>query len=222
MQNSDAGNFAFFFAVPVLYLFFDSLFIGCKPSLTIEIISTNSFFQETDYEWLTEQVVEVANKHCDGRIVSCLEGGYRIHGNVVSGFARSVAAHVRGLASPGKFSTTPERVAFDSKVDADVQAMRRAEKEKRQEMMQQIEMKELEELKLRMAEEAKKQLALLEAGEPAATSIPDAASSAPQDEVPATGRRGRGRRRGAKVDYVALAARMKAEKMLAEKRKRSE
>ena len=30
--------------------------------------------QETDYEWLTEQVVEVANVHCKGRIVSCLEG----------------------------------------------------------------------------------------------------------------------------------------------------
>ena len=51
-------------------------------------------------QWKDRKVVEVANKHCDGRIVSCLEGGYRIHGNVVSGFARSIAAHVRGLAAP--------------------------------------------------------------------------------------------------------------------------
>ena len=180
--------------------------------------------QETDYEWLTEQVVEVANKHCQGRIVSCLEGGYRIHGNIVSGFARSVAAHVRGLSAPGQISATPERLAFDAKIDADVQAWHQAEKEKRQKMMQQIEMKELEQLKLRMAEEAKKQLALLEAGEAGAAAAPsalDAASAAPvapKDPPSASGRRGGGRRRGGKVDYVALAAKMKAEKMLAEKR----
>ncbi len=182
--------------------------------------------QETDYEWLTEQVVEVANKHCQGRIVSCLEGGYRIHGNVVSGFARSVAAHVRGLSAPGQFSTTPERLAFDAKVDADVQAQRQAEKQKRQEMMQQIEMRELEQLKLRMAEEARKQLALLEGGAgaeagPSAAGVVLSAPPAPQDPPLASGRRG-GRRRGVKVDYVALAAKMKAEKMLAEKRKRVE
>ena len=185
--------------------------------------------QETDYEWLTEQVVEVANKHCQGRIVSCLEGGYRIHGNIVSAFARSVAAHVRGLAAPGQFRTTPQRSEFDAKVDAEVRALQLAEKQKRQEMLEQIEMKELEELKLRMAEEAKKQLAILEAGESeGATPSAPAAPAAQADPVPtssdssgASGRRG-SRRRGGKVDYVALAAKMKAEKMLAEKRKRGE
>lgn len=34
---------------------------------------------------------------CQGRIVSALEGGYRIHGENVSAFARSVAAHVCAL-----------------------------------------------------------------------------------------------------------------------------
>jgi hypothetical protein len=37
---------------------------------------------------------------CEGRVVSVLEGGYNINGGVVSAFARSVEAHVRGLAEP--------------------------------------------------------------------------------------------------------------------------
>lgn len=52
---------------------------------------------EEDYEWVTEQLVKVANSCCNGRIVSVLEGGYRIHGGIVSPFAKSVANHVRGL-----------------------------------------------------------------------------------------------------------------------------
>jgi len=56
---------------------------------------------EEDYEWLTEQLVKVANSCCNGRIVSVLEGGYRIHGGIVSPFARSVASHVRGLMEGG-------------------------------------------------------------------------------------------------------------------------
>ena len=52
---------------------------------------------EEDYEWVTEQLVKVANTCCNGRIISVLEGGYRIHGGIVSPFARSVASHVRGL-----------------------------------------------------------------------------------------------------------------------------
>lgn len=56
---------------------------------------------EEDYEWLTEQFVKVANTCCNGRIVSVLEGGYRVHGGIVSPFARSVASHVRGLVDGG-------------------------------------------------------------------------------------------------------------------------
>ena len=47
---------------------------------------------EADYAWVTQQLVKMAEKHCQGRIVSCLEGGY-----VLSPLARSVAAHVRVL-----------------------------------------------------------------------------------------------------------------------------
>jgi len=56
---------------------------------------------EEDYEWVTEQLVKVANKCCNGRIVSVLEGGYKIHGGIVSPFARSVASHVRALVEGG-------------------------------------------------------------------------------------------------------------------------
>ena len=41
--------------------------------------------------------MQVANRCCQGRIVSVLEGGYRIQGGLVSAFARSVAAHVDAL-----------------------------------------------------------------------------------------------------------------------------
>jgi len=56
---------------------------------------------EEDYEWLTEQLVKVANTCCNGRVVSALEGGYKIHGGIVSPFARSVASHVRALVDGG-------------------------------------------------------------------------------------------------------------------------
>lgn len=48
---------------------------------------------EADYEWITRQLMDVADQHAGGRIVSCLEGGYNL-----SALARSVAAHVRTLA----------------------------------------------------------------------------------------------------------------------------
>jgi len=48
---------------------------------------------EADYAWITERLVEVAGRHAEGRIVSCLEGGYHL-----GALARSVAAHLRALA----------------------------------------------------------------------------------------------------------------------------
>jgi acetoin utilization deacetylase AcuC-like enzyme len=48
---------------------------------------------EDDYAWITRQLMRVAKQHAQGRIVSCLEGGYAL-----SALARSVAAHLRVLA----------------------------------------------------------------------------------------------------------------------------
>jgi len=49
---------------------------------------------EDDYVWLTEQIKGIAEKHCEGKIVSVLEGGYAL-----SALARSVVAHLKALAS---------------------------------------------------------------------------------------------------------------------------
>lgn len=49
---------------------------------------------ESDFAWLTEQIVAVADRHAQGRVVSSLEGGYNL-----SALARSVVAHVRALQS---------------------------------------------------------------------------------------------------------------------------
>jgi len=48
--------------------------------------------ETADYAWITEQLVTIADKHCGGRLVSVLEGGYDLHA-----LAASVAVHVRGL-----------------------------------------------------------------------------------------------------------------------------
>ena len=48
---------------------------------------------EDDYVWITQQLMNVANQSCDGKIVSCLEGGYNL-----SALGRSVAAHLKTLA----------------------------------------------------------------------------------------------------------------------------
>jgi len=48
---------------------------------------------EADYEWITRLIVEMAERHGDGRIVSCLEGGYNL-----SALGRSVVTHLRVLS----------------------------------------------------------------------------------------------------------------------------
>ena len=47
---------------------------------------------DEDYAWLTRRIVEVAQCHAKGRIVSMLEGGYSL-----AALARSAGAHVRAL-----------------------------------------------------------------------------------------------------------------------------
>ena len=47
---------------------------------------------EADYAWVTQQLMAVAKRHCNGHIISCLEGGYDL-----SALSRSVAAHVKVL-----------------------------------------------------------------------------------------------------------------------------
>jgi acetoin utilization deacetylase AcuC-like enzyme len=48
--------------------------------------------RETDFAWITAQVMSVASDHADGRVVSVLEGGYHL-----GALGRSVATHLKAL-----------------------------------------------------------------------------------------------------------------------------
>ena len=48
--------------------------------------------READFAWLTERLCQIADRHCGGRLVSILEGGYDL-----DALASSTAAHVRAL-----------------------------------------------------------------------------------------------------------------------------
>jgi acetoin utilization deacetylase AcuC-like enzyme len=50
-------------------------------------------FTDQDYAWVTREVKAVAGRHCAGRVVSMLEGGYAL-----SALGRSVVQHLRVLA----------------------------------------------------------------------------------------------------------------------------
>jgi acetoin utilization deacetylase AcuC-like enzyme len=47
---------------------------------------------EADFGWATKKLMEIADRHCGGRVVSVLEGGYDL-----KGLAKSVEAHVDAL-----------------------------------------------------------------------------------------------------------------------------
>jgi len=49
---------------------------------------------EEDYSWVTGKLVALAQKCCQGRLISSLEGGYDL-----AALARSAAAHVRALST---------------------------------------------------------------------------------------------------------------------------
>ena len=51
---------------------------------------------EADFAWLTQSLCDFADWHCQGRVVSCLEGGYDL-----KALTASVAAHVGVLQERG-------------------------------------------------------------------------------------------------------------------------
>ncbi|MEM8980251.1 MAG: histone deacetylase family protein [Pseudomonadota bacterium] len=54
-------------------------------------------FTKEDFAWITERICDLADEHCEGRIVSTLEGGYDL-----DALAASVAAHVTVLEARGR------------------------------------------------------------------------------------------------------------------------
>jgi acetoin utilization deacetylase AcuC-like enzyme len=51
---------------------------------------------EADFAWVTEKLVEAAAKHCGGKLVSTLEGGYDL-----DALGASTAIHVQTLMAAG-------------------------------------------------------------------------------------------------------------------------
>ncbi len=49
-------------------------------------------WNEADYQWATEKLIEIARKHTDGKIISVMEGGYDL-----VGLAQSAQIHVKTL-----------------------------------------------------------------------------------------------------------------------------
>lgn len=47
---------------------------------------------EDDYQWIAQQIKQLADNHCEGRLVAMLEGGYAL-----SALGRSVVAFLKGL-----------------------------------------------------------------------------------------------------------------------------
>ena len=153
---------------------------------------------EADYSWITRKLVQIANDCCDGRIVSVLEGGYRIQGAVAGAFASSTAAHVAELCK-GTAS------GFDAAAtQADVEAW--------------IEKYEGEKPSAAGQQEAAAGLsteAAVAAAPVAATPVPAAAAAA----APAAAAEGGGGRRSKRsrepVDWVALDKAMREEEAAA-------
>mmetsp|Transcript_25357 Transcript_25357/g.59349 ORF Transcript_25357/g.59349 Transcript_25357/m.59349 type:complete len:1036 (+) Transcript_25357:173-3280(+) len=96
---------------------------------------------EDDYEWVTEQLVRMANTCCNGRIVSVLEGGYKIHGGIISPFARSVASHVRALVDGGRSRELydPQDCEWESQFERHLIDERERKRQQRLEKMRMLE-----------------------------------------------------------------------------------
>ena len=49
--------------------------------------------ESEDYYSLTKSIVEIANRHCNGRVISFLEGGYDL-----LALSECIKAHLKGLS----------------------------------------------------------------------------------------------------------------------------
>ena len=70
----------------------EMLFVSAGFDAHLEDPLASLALQDADFAWITRKLVDVADRHADGRLVSMLEGGYAL-----GALGRSAAAHVRGL-----------------------------------------------------------------------------------------------------------------------------
>jgi len=91
---------------------------------------------EEDYIWATKQLMSVANRCCQGRLISVLEGGYNTRAELLSPFARSVAGHVQTLMHTSSnycYLECEAQAADDQRVDASREAAAARRKRRRAE-----------------------------------------------------------------------------------------
>ncbi len=68
------------------------MFISAGFDAHLEDPLANVSLLDADYVWITSKLMEVADRHAEGRIVSMLEGGYAL-----PALSRCATAHIRGL-----------------------------------------------------------------------------------------------------------------------------
>lgn len=71
----------------------EMIFISAGFDAHRDDFMSNFLLTEEDYTWVTAEIMKLANKHAQGRVVSVLEGGYN-----PDALGTSVVAHVRELA----------------------------------------------------------------------------------------------------------------------------
>jgi len=70
----------------------EMLFISAGFDAHLEDPLAGICLLDHDYVWITNKLMDIADRHCNGRIVSMLEGGYSL-----PTLSRCASAHVRGL-----------------------------------------------------------------------------------------------------------------------------
>jgi len=191
---------------------------------------------EEDFDWVTQGLVRVANSCCEGRVVSALEGGYQIGGELCSSFAKSVKTHVAALVTGARTAApwSPDDAETEravEKMHLDEAAERRLQKE----LARQVQEAARRAAALAARAEAEAEAAALEGyNEDSHDAVPSGAqgvgawsalhvqgtgterdqhiTSLPDDEDPVDGSARKRRRARAQVDYVALDLALQAQK----------
>lgn len=70
----------------------DLIFISAGFDGHLDDPLANLRLNERDFAWATEEIVSIARRHCKGRVISTLEGGYNL-----PALARCVTEHVKAL-----------------------------------------------------------------------------------------------------------------------------
>ena len=75
---------------------------------------------DRDYEWMTSELVRIAEDCAAGRVVSVLEGGYQVAGGFVSSLARAVGSHVSALNQPALVGASWGKAEAMERLEAEI------------------------------------------------------------------------------------------------------